>query len=111
MKLCFQREIVSLHIGQAGNQIGFANWELLCAEHGIGRDGKLNESKEDSDRCFSSFFTESHIGKFVPRGLFIDLEPTVIGDYNIQLYTCLPILLRSIAKGFIQRALSPSPAY
>nr|CAD2206518.1 unnamed protein product [Meloidogyne enterolobii] len=29
------REVVSLHVGQAGVQIGNACWELYCLEHGI----------------------------------------------------------------------------
>lgn len=33
--LCFQREIISIHVGQAGVQIGNACWELYCLEHGI----------------------------------------------------------------------------
>ena len=34
-----QREIVSLHLGQAGVQIGNACWELYCLEHGIDVNG------------------------------------------------------------------------
>jgi tubulin alpha len=30
-----QRECISIHIGQAGCQIGNACWELYCLEHGI----------------------------------------------------------------------------
>ncbi|EJD75589.1 hypothetical protein LOAG_17302 [Loa loa] len=29
------REVISIHIGQAGVQIGNACWELYCLEHGI----------------------------------------------------------------------------
>jgi tubulin alpha len=29
------RECLSIHIGQAGIQIGNACWELYCLEHGI----------------------------------------------------------------------------
>ena len=29
------RECISLHVGQAGCQIGNACWELYCLEHGI----------------------------------------------------------------------------
>jgi hypothetical protein len=31
------REVISIHIGQAGVQIGNAAWELFCLEHGIRR--------------------------------------------------------------------------
>ena len=30
-----QRECISVHVGQAGVQIGNACWELYCLEHGI----------------------------------------------------------------------------
>lgn len=28
------REVISIHIGQAGVQVGAACWELFCLEHG-----------------------------------------------------------------------------
>ena len=35
MKVCnVQRECISVHVGQAGCQIGNACWELYCLEHG-----------------------------------------------------------------------------
>ena len=33
------RECLSIHIGQAGVQIGNSCWELYCLEHGIAPDG------------------------------------------------------------------------
>ncbi|PZR32916.1 MAG: hypothetical protein DI538_18845 [Azospira oryzae] len=38
-----QREVISLHVGQAGVQMGNACWELYCLEHGILPDGMLPE--------------------------------------------------------------------
>ena len=35
---------------------------------------------EDS---FNTFFSETSSGKHVPRAVFIDLEPSVIGDYKV----------------------------
>lgn len=72
------REIISLHVGQAGIQIGNACWKLYCKEHNINPDGTrgLNFGKED-DSC-SSFFFETSAGNFVPRALLVDLEPDVI---------------------------------
>ena len=34
------REVISIHIGQAGIQVGNACWELYCLEHGIQPDGQ-----------------------------------------------------------------------
>lgn len=78
----FQRECISLHIGQAGVQIGNACWELYCLEHGILADGQMNDtSAEVLDDSFNTFFNETVSGKFVPRSIFIDLEPTVVGKF------------------------------
>lgn len=33
------REVISIHIGQAGVQVGNACWELFCLEHGSLRAG------------------------------------------------------------------------
>ena len=33
------REIITLQLGQCGNQIGSEFWKQLCAEHGISPDG------------------------------------------------------------------------
>mmetsp|Transcript_32516 Transcript_32516/g.36371 ORF Transcript_32516/g.36371 Transcript_32516/m.36371 type:complete len:578 (-) Transcript_32516:311-2044(-) len=35
------REIITLQVGQCGNQIGGEFWKQLCAEHGIAPDGSL----------------------------------------------------------------------
>lgn len=38
------REIISIHIGQAGIQVGNSCWELYCLEHGIQPDGMMPRS-------------------------------------------------------------------
>ena len=35
------REVLNLHIGQGGVQVGNACWELFCLEHGIMPDGQM----------------------------------------------------------------------
>jgi tubulin gamma len=37
------REIITLQVGQCGNQIGGEFWKQLCLEHGISPDGTLKE--------------------------------------------------------------------
>ena len=75
------RECISIHVGQAGVQIGNACWELYCLEHGIQPDGQMPSDKTigGGDDSFNTFFTETGAGKHVPRAVFVDLEPTVIG--------------------------------
>lgn len=33
------------------------------------------------DDSFNTFFSETGSGKHVPRAVFVDLEPTVVGTY------------------------------
>jgi len=61
--LSSQRECISVHVGQAGVQIGNACWELYCLEHGIQPDGQMPSDKTIGGGDDS----------------FNDLEPTVIG--------------------------------
>merc|ERR1711970_290332 len=82
------RECISVHIGQAGCQIGNACWELYCLEHGIQPDGTMPSDKavgggEDS---FNTFFSETGAGKHVPRAVFVDLEPTVVDEVRLGTY-------------------------
>ena len=76
-----QRECISIHVGQAGVQIGNACWELYCLEHGIQPDGQMPSDKTigGGDDSSNTFFSETGAGKHVPRAVFVDLEPTVVG--------------------------------
>ena len=55
------RECLSIHVGQAGVQIGNACWELYCLEHGIAPDGVMPSEKTQGDDSFSTFFQGKHI--------------------------------------------------
>lgn len=83
-----QRECISVHVGQAGVQIGNACWELYCLEHGIQPDGTIPSDKSlgPSDDSFSTFFSETGSGKHVPRAVFVDLEPSVIGKLILHIF-------------------------
>jgi len=80
------REVISIHIGQGGVQVGNACWELYCLEHGIQPDGRLAGDKPASDDAFSTFFSETGAGKYVPRCVFIDLEPNVVDEVRTGEY-------------------------
>ncbi len=56
-------------------------WKQLCAEHGINSDGVLESFAANSssgDRK-DVFFYQADDDHYIPRALFIDLEPRVIG--------------------------------
>lgn len=93
--LYFQRECISIHIGQAGVQMGNACWELYCLEHGIQPDGCMPDDKSvgEANDSFNTFFSETGSGKHVPRAVYIDLEPTVVGKYiNYSLFIFLYVI-------------------
>jgi|Transcript_8497 tubulin alpha len=78
------REVISIHVGQGGVQVGNACWELYCLEHGIQPDGRVDGPHEDD--AFSTFFNEAGNGKYVPRCCFIDLEPSVVDEVRTGTY-------------------------
>ncbi|KAK3922644.1 Tubulin alpha-1C chain [Frankliniella fusca] len=81
------REVISIHVGQAGVQMGNAAWELYCLEHGISPDGTMPAEKVNDS--FSTFFHETGTGKHVPRAILVDLEPTVIDEVRSGAYKSL----------------------
>jgi tubulin alpha len=88
------REIISLHIGQAGIQVGNACWELFCLEHGIGPDGMFASPSDtnsstlacDENDSHSTFFSRNGSAKAVPRAVYVDLEPTVVDEVRVGAY-------------------------
>jgi tubulin alpha len=80
------REAICINIGQAGVQIGNSMFELFCAEHNLTPDGRIRPDVEQNDDSFSTFFSESAAGKFVPRSVYVDLEPTVVDEVRTGKY-------------------------
>jgi len=91
------RECISIHLGQAGIQVGNNCWELYCLEHGIAPDGKMETPAADADATkdkryddsFSTFFNETSSGTYVPRAVMVDLEPTVCDEVRTGKYAKL----------------------
>nr|CAD7424937.1 unnamed protein product [Timema monikensis] len=82
------RECISIHVGQAGTQIGNACRELYCLEHGILPDWQMPSDKTigGNDDSFNTFFSETAVGKNVPRAVFVDFEPTVVDEVRTITY-------------------------
>ena len=82
------KEILSIHLGQAGVQMGNSFWELLAAEHKIQPNGqKIIDDLWDEMADDEPFFSETSLGKFVPRSIFLDLEPSVIDEVRTGAYS------------------------
>jgi len=82
------REIITLHLGQAGVQVGNTCWELFNLEHGIQPDGQMpsDTSLGGGDDPFNAFYSETETGVHVPRAIFLDLEESVIDEVRMGTY-------------------------
>jgi len=72
------REIVSLHIGQAGCGVGFDMWNSFAREaHTNGDESVTNTSSEPnkSKHITPTFFNPSSSDVLVPRAVFVDNDP------------------------------------
>lgn len=90
------REIITLQLGQCGNQTALQYWSQLAQEHGLDSSGcpqayqnkSLHyEGSQGADTTLVNertdrpdvFFTYSDQNKYTPRSILVDLEPSVIG--------------------------------
>ena len=83
------REIITLQVGQCGNQIGMEFWKQLCQEHGINHEGLLEEYATSGDDRKDVFFYQADDEHYIPRALLIDLEPRVIHSIQTSNYASL----------------------
>lgn len=82
-------EIITLQLGQCGNQVGFEFWKKLCAEHGINPEGVLEQfATEGTDRK-DVFFYQADDEHYIPRAVLLDLEPRVIQSIKNSQYAKL----------------------
>ncbi|KAH9422237.1 tubulin gamma-1 chain-like [Dermatophagoides pteronyssinus] len=83
-------EIITLQVGQCGNQVGFEFWKKLCHEHGINCDGQLESFAEKSGiERRDVFFYESDDKHYIPRSILMDLEPRVVNSIMNSKYSKL----------------------
>ncbi|CAL5397713.1 unnamed protein product [Camellia sinensis] len=80
------REIITLQVGQCGNQIGMEFWKQLCLEHGISKDGILEDFATQGGDRKDVFFYQADDQHYIPRALLIDLEPRVINGIQNSEY-------------------------
>lgn len=83
------REIITLQVGQCGNQIGMEFWKQLCNEHGIDAEGQVNEKAMNGDDRKDVFFYQADDDHYIPRAILVDLEPRVIKSIQSSPYSKL----------------------
>ncbi|KDR78728.1 hypothetical protein GALMADRAFT_244250 [Galerina marginata CBS 339.88] len=74
------REIINVQVGQAGNQVGEAFWQMVLAEHGIDNSGTYRGTDPQQLQRAGVYFDEVIDGsqtRYVPRSVQIDLEAGV----------------------------------
>jgi len=66
------------HLGHRSTQTDTFSLRYLL-EHGLLPDGRPNPDAKDLNEggSFETFFTETGSGKYVPRSIFVDLDPSV----------------------------------
>jgi hypothetical protein len=73
------REILSIHVGQCGNQIADRYWRLILREHGLDDSGAPKQGSTAANNAnMEVFFHKIREGKYTPRAVLVDLEPGVI---------------------------------
>jgi tubulin gamma len=80
------REIITIQAGQCGNAIGSRFWQQLCQEHGISRDGNLEDFATEGGDRKDVFFYQSDDTRYIPRAILIDLEPRVLNSIKTGPY-------------------------
>lgn len=67
------REIISVQVGQCGNQIGGKFWEALNEEHGINEAGIYAGTNDEQREHSSVYYTQVDDNRYVPRAVLVDL--------------------------------------
>ncbi|EJW05217.1 hypothetical protein EDEG_00682 [Edhazardia aedis USNM 41457] len=91
------REVITVQVGQCGNQIGKEFWNKIAFEHGISKNGDLIEAKEGDRK--DAFFYETEDNKFMPRAILVDLEPRVIDSFSETFYNHENVFIDSSGGG------------
>ena len=78
------REIITLQLGQCGNQVGMEFWKQISAEHGINPNGILEEFATEGNDRKDVFFYQADDEHYIPRAVLLDLEPRVINNIKVR---------------------------
>ncbi|KAF2686994.1 tubulin-domain-containing protein [Lentithecium fluviatile CBS 122367] len=80
------KEIITLQAGQCGNSVGQQFWQQLCQEHGINKDGNLEDYATEGGDRKDVFFYQSDDTRYIPRAILLDLEPRVLNSIQASDY-------------------------
>ncbi|KAF1761223.1 hypothetical protein GCK72_009477 [Caenorhabditis remanei] len=69
--------LMTVHVGQCGNQLAQAFWKSMVDEHGINERGQTTHEDDMNDKKDLLFY-QADDDHYVPRAVLVDLEPRVI---------------------------------
>lgn len=72
------RELITVSVGQCGNQVGAEFWRQLCAEHGLAADGRVLSADDAPADGKDTMFYQADDDHWVPRAVLLDTEPGVL---------------------------------
>lgn len=73
------RDLLSIHVGQCGVQLGADLWQNVLFEEGLDLTGTPPDRNDDLWN-HDTFFEETSTLTYTPRALFIDSDPQAIDD-------------------------------
>ena len=99
--------LVTVQLGQCGNQVGGALFEMLCREI----ETETSSVKDFSEYALDAFFRYDHQGKRVARSVMIDMEPKVIQQTSMSAQKSGMFQYDSSAQYFKQSGSANNWAY
>ena len=69
------REIITLQVGQCGNQIRMEFWKQLCLEHGINENGVLEDFATHGGDRKDVFFYQADDEQYIPCAAAAAVHP------------------------------------
>ncbi len=77
------KEILTVHFGSFGDGVGRKMWQNLTIEHGISLEGVLDKENivsNNNGKDLETYFSEGKKGKYIPRAIFVDSDPSTIDE-------------------------------
>lgn len=75
------REVISIQYGGCGLNVGHKFWKTICKEHGVNLDGSMEQDvPSEMISHLDVHFSETQPGKFHPRAVLVDNDPTTIEE-------------------------------
>lgn len=68
-------EVIQVQVGECGNAIGMAFWDMILREHGIERDG-LGEAVDNPGK--RNVFFNNLQERYIPRCVLVDMDPEAV---------------------------------